>query len=1011
MEGRGTMQSIILALQHFWAERGCLIWQPYYTQVGAGTMNPATFLRVLGPEPWRVAYVEPSIRPDDARYGENPNRLQQHYQFQVILKPDPGNPQEIYLQSLLAIGVDPARHDIRFVEDKWESPALGAWGLGWEVWLDGQEITQFTYFQQAGGELLDPVSVEITYGLERILIGVLSLDHFKDIPWNERMGYGDVLLQAEAEQSRYYLERADIDRMSGLFGIHEDEARDALEHGLVLPAYDNLLRCSHLFNVLDARGAVGVTERAALFGRMRELSRAISEKYIDQRRQLEFPWLEPPAAGAAASSIPGKPGRPPDGPEDFVLEVGTEELPAGDVASALAALEESAPALLAEHRLAHRGVQVAGTPRRLVVEIAGLSQTQGEIVELVKGPPEARAFDAAGWPTPAALGWARKQGLPSTPEGLRTMVRELEGGRYLAAEVRRGGEPTATILAGNVLPQLIEGITFEQTMRWIGAPGDSPEAAALRRTAFSRPIRWLLALHGGQVVPFQFAGLRADRTTRSLRFRDPATVELGRADEYRPRLTALGITVDPAERRRLILEQAGALALAAGGAIEAEDGLLDEVAQLVEAPQSLLGDFDSAFLDLPAEVLTAVMKKQQRYFPVRSAQGDLLPHFVVVRNGGMEGLDSIRAGNEHVLRARFADAEFFLRKDRAHPLEFYRPLLARLAYQAGLGSMLDKAERIHRLAPAFATDMGLAQDDMAATLRAAYLCKADLATAMVAEMTSLQGVLGKIYARESGEPQAVGQAIFEHYLPRFAGDALPESAAGIAVGLADRLDSLAGLFAAGLQPSGARDPFALRRTAVGLVQILVARGLRVDLDRWLALAGDNLPLPFDESARRACLQFVAARHEAVLLAEGHRYDVVAAVLQAQGRDPAGVALAVADLEPAVADPTWPPVLQAFARCARIVRGQKVGGAVDSGLFDTDAERGLLLGLDKVRHPVESVDELVRSLRALVPPITDFFDKVLVMDEDKAKRANRLALVRRVVELADGIADFSKLEGF
>src|SRR3972149_6854391 len=376
---KSTFQSIILTLQQFWAERGCVLWQPYYTQVGAGTMNPATFLRVLGPEPWNVAYVEPSVRPDDGRYGENPNRFQQHTQFQVILKPDPTNPQEIYLESLKAIGIDPRQHDIRFVEDNWEQPAISAWGLGWEVWLDGQEITQFTYFQQAGGQMLDPVSVEITYGLERILIGMLGLDHFKDIPWNDRLRYGDLLLQAEAEQSRYSLEQADINHMSTLFAIHEDEARAALEHGLVLPAYDNLLRCSHLFNVLDARGAVGGTERAAPFGRMRELSRTISEKYIEQRRGL-----------------------------------------------ALASLEQRAPALLEEHHLKHRGIRISGTPRRLVVEIAGLAPTQGEVVEVVKGPPEARAFDTAGSPTQAAPGWARKQGLPPAPGELRPKGRGLE---------------------------------------------------------------------------------------------------------------------------------------------------------------------------------------------------------------------------------------------------------------------------------------------------------------------------------------------------------------------------------------------------------------------------------------------------------------------------------------------------------------------------------------------------------------------------------------------------------
>jgi glycyl-tRNA synthetase len=288
-----TFQSMILALEKFWADRGAVIWQPYYSQVGAGTMNPATFLRVLGPEPWNVAYVEPSIRPDDGRYAENPNRFQQHYQYQVILKPDPGNPQEIYLESLAALGLNAREHDIRFVEDNWESPALGAWGLGWEVWADGQEITQFTYFQQAGGLPTDPVSVELTYGLERILIALRNSSRgIWDEPWTESITYGDVLRQGEWEHSKYYFEIASVERLREMFALFEAESKAALENGLVLPAYDYLLKCSHSFNVLDTRGAIGVTERQASFGRMRALARQVSEAYLAQRQRLEYPLLK-----------------------------------------------------------------------------------------------------------------------------------------------------------------------------------------------------------------------------------------------------------------------------------------------------------------------------------------------------------------------------------------------------------------------------------------------------------------------------------------------------------------------------------------------------------------------------------------------------------------------------------------------------------------------------------------------------------------------------------------------
>jgi glycyl-tRNA synthetase alpha chain len=286
-----TFQNLVLSLQNFWAQQGCTIQQPYDVEVGAGTSNPATFLRVLGPEPWKVAYVEPSRRPADGRYGENPNRLQHYYQFQVILKPSPANVQEIYLQSLKSFGVDPMKHDIRFVEDDWESPTLGAWGLGWEVWLDGLEITQFTYFQQAGGFELKPVSAEITYGIERIAMFLQGVDSVYDLKWNDNVTYGDIHHKSEVEWSIHNFEAADVAMQRGLFEAYERESLRLVAEGLVLPAYDYCLKCSHTFNILDARGAIGVTERTHFIGRVRALARRVAEAYLKQREEMGFPLL------------------------------------------------------------------------------------------------------------------------------------------------------------------------------------------------------------------------------------------------------------------------------------------------------------------------------------------------------------------------------------------------------------------------------------------------------------------------------------------------------------------------------------------------------------------------------------------------------------------------------------------------------------------------------------------------------------------------------------------------
>lgn len=287
-----TFQEIILTLQEFWSKQGCILAQPYDVEKGAGTMNPSTFLRVLGPEPWHVAYVEPSRRPADGRYGENPNRLFQHHQFQVIMKPSPDNIQELYLQSLVKLGINEKEHDIRFVEDNWESPTLGAWGLGWEVWLDGMEITQFTYFQQVGSVDVKPVASEITYGLERIAMYIQEKENVYDIDWNGTYTYGDVFHQNEFEQSTYNFELADTALLFDLFDKYEKEAVRVIELGYVHPAYDYVLKCSHTFNLLDSRGAISVSERTAFISRVRNLARLCAQCYLKQREELGYPLLK-----------------------------------------------------------------------------------------------------------------------------------------------------------------------------------------------------------------------------------------------------------------------------------------------------------------------------------------------------------------------------------------------------------------------------------------------------------------------------------------------------------------------------------------------------------------------------------------------------------------------------------------------------------------------------------------------------------------------------------------------
>ena len=994
----------MLQLQHFWADQGCLIWQPYYTQVGAGTMNPGTFLRVLGPEPWRIAYVEPSIRPDDARYGENPNRMQMHYQFQVILKPDPGNPQELYLKSLEALGVDPRQHDIRFVEDNWEQPALGAWGLGWEVWLDGQEITQFTYFQQAGGIILDPVSVEMTYGLERIAIALQRVVSFREIQWSPSLTDGDINLQAEKEHSKYYFEVADVDRLRQMYDLYEREAVAALEVGLVLPAYDYILKQSHTFNVLDTRGAVGVTERQAMFGRMRELARRVAEAYIEQRQRLEFPWLGEPDDNNRVDreSWPHAATRLPalqeyDSVQPFLFEIGTEELPSADLNSALEQLHATVPQLLDNLRLNYNEIQVLGTPRRLVVSVENLAPRQPDWEQAIKGPPADRAFTPEGSPTRAAEGFAHSKGVSVSD----LEIREIDGGRYVVAIIKQAGRTAVEVLS-EALPELIASLRFDKSMRWNSS-----------NVTFSRPIRWLLALYGDQVVPFEYAGLQSVNVTRGLRFDQPEQFSVKDAHEYFANLAEQGIILDVTARQEAIQNQVTELVSEVEGTISPDPALMNEVTNLVEFPTTLRGSFDSSFLALPREVLISVMKKHQRYFPVEQ-DNKLLPYFIAVRNGGHEGLDLVVEGNEHVIQARFADAAYFVREDLKRPLEAYLPRLATLTFQLRLGSMLDKVQRITQLVTDLAPSLGLGPDEISVAQRAARLCKADLATKMVVEMTSLQGIMGMYYALRSGEPEPVAQAIFEHYLPRYAGDTLPRTKPGLLAGLADRLDTLTGLFAAGLAPTGNKDPFAQRRTALGLVQNLIAWNLDFDVGSGLNAAAFHLPIQATTESQAAVLDFVVERLRNVLLDQDAPFDVVDAVLAAQGENPARAAEAVEELTEWTARPDWNRILPAYSRCVRITRDLSERFTIKPEEFVEPEERELykaLMTAEAEPRKPGSVDDFLNAFLPMIPAIDRFFEKVLVMAEDRRLRQNRLALLQRVASLARGIADMSRLEGF
>ena len=676
----------------------------------------------------------------------------------------------------------------------------------------------------------------------------------------------------------------------------------------------------------------------------------------------------------------------------FVLEIGSEELPPADLSSGMQQLQAAFPALLDQLRLAYDDLQVHGTPRRLVVMVSGLAPRQTDLEAVVKGPPADRAFDAGGRPTAAALGFARGKGVDVAD----LQIVEEQGRRSVAAVVRETGRSAVEVLA-EALPECIAGIAFDRSMRWNAS-----------NAAYSRPLRWLLALYGAQKVPFSYAGVASGRCSRGLRPYGSPAIVIDDAGAYSPVMEAGGVVTDPEARRVSICTAAAELAAQNGGIWQEDPELLDEVIHLVERPTLFCGRFDSRFLDLPAEVLVAVMKKHQRYFPVYAKDGGLLPHFIGVRNGDAEHLDTVIAGNEHVLRARFADAEYFYGKDTRQTLDEFLPRLRTLTFQVDLGSMLDKVQRLERLTPQVAQLLGLSEPDTAAAARAAALSKADLATSMVVEMTSLQGTMGAHYARLSGESEAVAAALGEQYRQVAA------TPAGLALALADRCDSLLGLFAAGLAPRGSNDPFALRRAALGIIETLIANRTSCDLRRVLDLAAPLLPVSADAAAREAVLQFIVGRLEGVLRDRGYPVSVVKAVLAAQGHNPYGAGQAARELHDAVAADDWPTLLAAYSRCVRITRPLDGALALRPDDFALEAEKTLCSAYQAAAADLDgsaSANRFVAALRRLEPAITTFFVDVLVMDEDPALRDNRLALLQAISALPKDIADLSQLEGF
>ena len=1021
-----TFQEIILTLEKFWADHGCIIQQPCDIEVGAGTFNPATFLRCLGPEPWQTAYVEPVRRPTDGRYAENPFRVGAYYQYQVILKPAPENVLPLYLESLYSLGISPRQNDIRFVEDDWESPTLGASGLGWEVWWNGAEVTQFTYFQQMGSIDLNPICAEITYGLERIALYLQDVDDFFDIRWNEHLNYGDVHRQSEIEYSTYNFEHANVEMLFELFSTYEKETQACLDAGLVLPATDHVLKCSHTFNMLDARGVISVTERVSYIERVRRLAQQIARAYVKQREEMEHPLIGRFSTGATPTVVSevSKHTEPDKAQEtaDLLFEIGTEEIPVSYVPPALEQLRKIATDSLTTHRISFGEIETLGTPRRITLGIKGTKTLQESQETEVVGPPKRVAYDENGEPTKAAIGFAKTQGVELT--ALRIV--ETQRGEYVAASKLEIGEPVQEVLQ-TLLPEWIEALRFPKTMRWeTGQSGTyPPEKRGRGVTRFARPIRWLVALLGDEVVNCAYGAAHAGRVTYGHRSLHPEPITLASAnlDSYTEKLRTAGVIVCPNERRETVKKQVTTILNAEGCLPKLDTELLDTVNYLVENPEPIIGNFSESHLEIPPEVLITAMKKHQRYFPMWKNETALAAKFITISNGTDGNIDGVRHGNERVLRARLNDAEFFYSEDQKTSLADKVERLGAVVFHAKLGSLLDKAERLKALVTFISTELHLTEMTVRHAERAAWLCKADLTTQMVIEFPSLQGITGRYYAQNSDEAGAVATAIAEHYQPLSADTPLPETEVGAIVAIADKIDTIVGYFGIEERPTGSQDPYSLRRHALGTIRILQDRQLPLSLDAVVQKAVSLYKVELTDDTQTSVLNFIKERLRGSLAKLASQYgkeqtqqytpDLADAVLAVGDVDIVDILKRANALAKFRLTPNFEEVYNALNRVLRILP-QNAPETVDTTLLHDDAEAQLSARITETasnfKQSIQERDyaKLLTQLATLQPAIDTFFDEVLVMVEEPALRTNRLALLNRIGRNVYVIADLTKL---
>jgi glycyl-tRNA synthetase beta chain len=683
----------------------------------------------------------------------------------------------------------------------------------------------------------------------------------------------------------------------------------------------------------------------------------------------------------------------------LLLEIGTEEIPAGYIQPALDALERQLAAKLTDKRIDHGAIKTFGTPRRLVATVEAVAEKQPSVTREVLGPPERAAYDANGKPTLAAEKFAEKLGVALS----KLRVAETDKGRYLAVTMTEKGLATKTVLK-TLLPDVILGLPFPKTMRWSDLA-----------VAFARPIQSIVALLGESVVPFTLGGrIKSGRHAWGHMFMNHRKIKIDHAGAYVETMRQAQVYVDIEMRKTMVREQVAEAAAAMGGTVLQDEALVDIVANLVEIPIASAGRYDQVFLELPPEILITAMREHQKYFAVTDGNGKLMPCFVAVNNTHAKDMALVAKGHERVLRARLSDARFFYQADIREKMDDWHQKLEGVLFQAKLGSMLAKSRRVELLGGYLA---GLEAPEVKDhVMRAAQLCKADLVSQVVYEFTNLQGIMGRTYAKAAGEADEVAAAIEEHYRPTYSGGPLPRTRTGALLALADKLDTLCGCFSVGLIPTGAADPYALRRQCIGVIQIMLDQNFSFSLNQTLLTALEPFDNPDKQEVAQAVENFFRSRVDNLLADDGFAKDVITSVTSISIDHMPNVRQRVEALQDLKGAPDFVPLAAAFKRVVNILRkvDTPIQGAPDPSLFRDSAEKALSQAHAEVKAQVDQqlaqgdLKAALRAIATLRPAVDGFFEDVMVMADDPALKQNRLSLLQSIAALFDQIADFSKI---